>query len=304
MLRTLVTDLADIPEVEIEIAVDAATSAAWPPRVRCHSIVSADRVDPTWDEILSTSDTIWPIAPETGGLLAALTERAEQRQRKVLGSPSGAVRLTGSKLATAQHLAKYGIPVVPTYPYEASIEPPASASGWVVKPDDGTGGDGTQHLATAGELRRRLDGGRDATAVIQPFVPGIPISLSMLAERGRAWILACNTQIIHRDGDGFSYRGGWVGGAEKMRPMLTPIAEAIAGALPDLWGYVGVDLIATSEGPVVLEINPRLTTSYTGLRASTGLNPASLVLRLLEEPLASLIRPIEPRAIKVEAGIP
>ena len=106
MLRTLVTDLADIPEVEIEIAVDAATSAAWPPRVRCHSIVSADRVDPTWDEILSTSDTIWPIAPETGGLLAALTERAEQRQRKVLGSPSGAVRLTGSKLATAQHLAK------------------------------------------------------------------------------------------------------------------------------------------------------------------------------------------------------
>ncbi len=304
MLRRLVADLADIPGVDIEIAIDAATSTGWPRRVRCHSVASADQIHPIWDEILSASDAIWPIAPETDGILAALTERAEQRQRKVLGCPSGVVRVAGSKLATSRHLARHGIAVVPTHPQHASNDPPPSATGWVVKPDHGAGGDGAFYLAATKDLHRWRRENGDETAVIQPFVPGIPISVSMLAQRGRAWILACNTQVIHRDGKGFSYRGGWVGGAEKMRPALTPIADAIAEALPDLWGYVGVDLIATSEEPVVLEINPRLTSSYLGLRESIGLNPASLVLRLLDEPLSSLIQPIEPRAVKISVGAP
>jgi predicted ATP-grasp superfamily ATP-dependent carboligase len=42
-----------------------------------------------------------------------------------------------------------------------------------------------------------------------------------------------------------------------------------------------VDLVATASGPVVLEINPRLTTSYCGLRPALHLNAAELVLRLL-----------------------
>jgi predicted ATP-grasp superfamily ATP-dependent carboligase len=49
-----------------------------------------------------------------------------------------------------------------------------------------------------------------------------------------------------------------------------------------LWGYVGVDLVLTGDGPVVLEINPRLTTSYCALRPALGLNTAALVLDLLK----------------------
>ena len=52
-------------------------------------------------------------------------------------------------------------------------------------------------------------------------------------------------------------------------------------AIPGLWGYVGVDLMLAKEGPVVLEINPRLTTSYCGLRRALGINTAAMVLDLL-----------------------
>jgi tyramine---L-glutamate ligase len=45
---------------------------------------------------------------------------------------------------------------------------------------------------------------------------------------------------------------------------------------------VGVDIIVTPAGPVVIEINPRLTTSYVGLKASIGRNPAGLILSLLQ----------------------
>jgi predicted ATP-grasp superfamily ATP-dependent carboligase len=72
---------------------------------------------------------------------------------------------------------------------------------------------------------------------------------------------------------------------------------------------VGVDLVETSDGPVVLEVNPRLTTSYCGLRTARGLNPAALVMGLLSggrpEPLPSAIvagAPAEIRLAHAHAG--
>jgi predicted ATP-grasp superfamily ATP-dependent carboligase len=59
----------------------------------------------------------------------------------------------------------------------------------------------------------------------------------------------------------------------------------VAAALPDLWGIIGVDLIDTKQELQVLEVNPRITTSYAGLRESTGINPAAMVLDLLHDKL-------------------
>jgi predicted ATP-grasp superfamily ATP-dependent carboligase len=39
-------------------------------------------------------------------------------------------------------------------------------------------------------------------------------------------------------------------------------------------GYVGVDFILAREGPVIVDINPRLTTSYVGLRQTASINVA------------------------------
>jgi len=50
-------------------------------------------------------------------------------------------------------------------------------------------------------------------------------------------------------------------------------AQHVVQALPGLRGLVGVDYIQTKDGPVVLEINPRATTSYAGLRAAMAQNP-------------------------------
>jgi predicted ATP-grasp superfamily ATP-dependent carboligase len=59
------------------------------------------------------------------------------------------------------------------------------------------------------------------------------------------------------------------------------LAGRLAATIPGLWGYVGVDLVLTREGPVILEINPRLTTSYCGLGRALGINTAAMVLSLL-----------------------
>ena len=301
MLRALAGDLADVPPHEIVIAVDEGAPTNWPPRIRRHRIAT-NRVTEDWDALMRAADAVWFVAPETGGILADLTARAERLSRPVLGCSAAAVEIAASKLATARYLARHGVSAVPTNPISAIGQLPPSKTGWVLKPDDGVGSEDTWFCATAADLRQRV--GHAEGAVIQPFIAGEPLSISLLAQRGRAWILACNTQDVRREGNALVYRGGTVSGAEELRPMLTPIAEAIAEALPELWGYVGIDLIATAQGPVVLEINPRLTISYIGLRQSIGLNPAELVLRLLDEPLPSLIRPLAPRPIKVGTTTP
>jgi len=91
-----------------------------------------------------------------------------------------------------------------------------------------------------------------------------------------------------------------VGGMEEHREAFSRLADDIAALLPGLWGYNGIDVVCGGKGIVVLEINPRLTTSYVGLGESLGRNPAELVLGLLEE---GPLPPCRPRkVVTIEMG--
>jgi predicted ATP-grasp superfamily ATP-dependent carboligase len=59
---------------------------------------------------------------------------------------------------------------------------------------------------------------------------------------------------------------------------LVRLANNIAEVLPGLSGYVGVDLIDDNENYVIVDINPRLTSSYVGLSNILKSNPAELCI--------------------------
>jgi tyramine---L-glutamate ligase len=300
MLRALVRDLARLSGLEIVVAADPALATVAPGATA--ATVDSGDLWGSWRAIAARCDLAWPIAPETGGLLEEVVRLATAAGCCVLASRGRALAIARSKQATAAWLGARGVPVVPTVGLDQP--PPASAAGWVIKPDDGAGAVDTTLVADREGLARwrgRSDGKR---FVMQPFLAGEALSLSMLAQDGEAWLLACNRQEVSIAGGVFRYSGGLVGGAEPRRAVLAPLAARIAEILPELWGYVGVDLIDGEAGPVVLEINPRLTTSYIGLADSIGLNPPELVLALRQRPLAELIRPLAPRpiAISVDAS--
>ncbi|MEE9396862.1 MAG: ATP-grasp domain-containing protein, partial [Methylococcales bacterium] len=58
------------------------------------------------------------------------------------------------------------------------------------------------------------------------------------------------------------------------------LANGVAATFPGLWGYVGVDFLFADNQLLVLEVNPRLTTSYAGLSQTIGYNPARKVLAM------------------------
>jgi predicted ATP-grasp superfamily ATP-dependent carboligase len=82
------------------------------------------------------------------------------------------------------------------------------------------------------------------------------------------------------------YRGGRL----PLNPELHAAAADLAGraveAVPGLRGYVGVDLLLLNHPPgrigLVIEINPRLTTSYVGLRRLARFNVMRAMLAVLE----------------------
>ena len=279
MLQTLLADLAADPSNQLFTTRDRRM-----PELQCNVMVwpvSADQ-DPwaLWQAKLAEVDAVWPIAPESGAALASLTRLIERSGICLLGSSSAAVVLTGSKRATSERLLACGIQAVQTcLPSEFE----SLAGPWVVKPDDGAGCEDTRCFDDAEALADWLaQEGRALTHVVQPFLAGTAMSLSMLCHEGEAWLLSINRQRVRLNDGVFSYHGSEVNVPLPDTARWTALAQAIARAVPGLAGYVGVDLMAAEDGSLtVLEINPRLTTSYVGLHRAIGLNPALCVVDLL-----------------------
>ncbi|MDH5637979.1 MAG: ATP-grasp domain-containing protein, partial [Nitrospinota bacterium] len=77
------------------------------------------------------------------------------------------------------------------------------------------------------------------------------------------------------------YLGGEVTDIEPDE-SLAQIAKELWNGIPGLAGFWGIDYIMTPDGPVVIEVNPRLTTSYCALGEATGVNPAAMILDATE----------------------
>ena len=298
MLRALVDDLTAISGVEVAIMRDARMHADLPATV--HPVSNASDFWPAFRRAMRDVDAVWPIVPEQDGLLLRITEEILQAGRVLLGCRPDAVKIATSKHATADVLARAGIATIPTYLDERSVPPEIGAI--VVKPDDGAGCQDTLLFRSRSQLWAWLQTTGRAGLVFQPYIDGDARSLSLLCCDGRARLLACNRQKVSVAGGAFEFSGVSVGAVVDSGGRYAALANAIARALPGLWGYCGVDFIETESGPVVIEVNPRLTTSYAGLRRAIGINPAQLVLELPGSLDAATGAMHRMRAIEVEVA--
>lgn len=271
--------LADLCEIESVTAVTTRDDRCPPLAAPVEVVAPLPGEAPLahFERALAVADAVWPVAPETGGMLEVLLRTARNHGKIVLGCRPGAARIAASKSQTSRWLHEHGIAVVPTYE-QAQALPFLSGAG-VVKPDDGAGCADTVRIGDWTDVRARLTAAGPGF-VAQPWIDGEAMSLSLLCADGQARVLSCNRQqMVERNGI-LALDGVAVGAAPADR-TLRELASAVAAALPGLWGYVGIDFVDTPRGPVVIEINPRLTTSYCGLHAAIGENPAQMVLALL-----------------------
>ncbi len=278
MLLASAADFARVPGCRVEVLRDWRLPAFDVPGEIAQTVVGnqADELA-ALERLAAVCDWTIVIAPEIGGMLSDRCRRVVQHGR-LLEPAMETIELASDKHRTAEHLAVAGVRT----PRGVAVEPGeclprAFTYPSVLKPRDGAGSHSVR-------LLREFD---PSIVVHEPsrleqYCPGLAASVSFLCGPQQQLALAPCRQRLSDDGR-FSYLGGELLNAE-LADRAQQIAASAVAALPGVLGYLGVDLVLgddpTGRQDTVIEINPRLTTSYTGLRASSNINLAAAMLSI------------------------
>ncbi len=279
MLRALLTDLAELPSVSVCVMLDPlCRNIADEFEVEIYTVQESRALTEQFAGCLADVDAVWPIAPEFDDILETYSRLVEQAGKRLLNSSAEAVALTANKWRTYEVL--HSAPVATPFTQRLCSDTIFCPGTWVIKPIDGVGCSNTYKIANALEFEQTL-ALLDAPErfLLQPYLEGDNQSLSVFFERGRGLLLCVNRQIIYQSERQFKLLACEVN-ALSISPAYEQLIFSIAKAIPGLSGYVGIDLIVDNDKIFVLEINPRLTSSYAGLREALGINCAEWVLGL------------------------
>lgn len=282
MLRAIVTDLSEVAETVVPI--DARLGV----EVDATEMVEIDPNQPLWGQWLVAArgcDAALIVAPESDGVLAKAVAMLRASGIDVIASSGDFLRVAGDKLQTAKtlHAASVTHPLylaISDRRFEAELD---RFDRFVVKPRDGCG---TQQIQTFDTLDEAKDALRD-DLLLQPWMPGRAISVAVVASNSQQTFLPAVGQNLH-DAN-CEYAGGHGPLDDESQRRATALASrAIAAMPPTAKGFVGLDLLLgdrTSED-YVIEINPRLTTSYVGLRKMINGNLAARLFDLETGPVS------------------
>jgi predicted ATP-grasp superfamily ATP-dependent carboligase len=296
MLTALLTDLAATGCHQIVTTADPRFPLAAPPGVQV--VTLAVRSAARLDALMASADAVWLVAPETDRCLERLAVRAERKGKMILGSGAAAIRRASDKAGLPRRLARHDVPHPKTcvLAHDSDWRTAAREVGYpiVVKPARGAGCDGVCLARDERELRHAVETARAVNPrgrlLLQRYVSGVAASVSLLADGERAVALAVNAQSVRASrvpphGNRavvpwrrFSYRGGKTPFDHPLAGRAVEAALRTCQAISGLRGYIGVDMVLTESEAVVIEVNPRLTTAYLGVRAVLDENVAALTL--------------------------
>jgi len=293
MRDALLADLIELDGYEIVTTHDNRLAAS--PLVK-----SSLRVDRNFEDnfknMLNQVDLVWLIAPESNGTLLKLSEMCYEADVIFLGCEFDSTLIGTSKSLAYEALQEAKVFTIPTIAGDDFVQDKTfsvaqsmqtlGSGRWVAKPEDGAGCDGIKLFDDLQKLMVWLkQDDRYFDYIVQPYQQGIAASLSMLCRAGKGWLLSCNKQHISLNSDTFNLTGITVNGMQAYWQRFETLARKIAKMLPDAAGYIGVDVIVDVENDkiYVVEINPRLTSSYGGLREAIGHNPAKIILESIKD---------------------
>ena len=225
-------------------------------------------------QLAHQSDCVWVIAPESSGVLESLVSRLTEENISTINCDADSIRVAGDKIKCAAQLLEAGLSTAVNF---SSAEAQRYAQKTVIKSRFGVGCEGLK-ICDSGALGLECIDDFNQW-VVQPYIEGEHLSLSLLCYAGEAKILSCNKQVF--SGDNEPKLQACQVNALSINKQMETLANNIANTLPGLAGYVGIDLINTGSDYIVIDINPRLTSSYVGLSEVLINNPAELCIQTI-----------------------
>ncbi len=276
MITALATDFAALPDAKVTVLRDARLDALPLSRCEVVEVHSREHQLDELSQLASQADHTIVIAPEFDGILASTVKRARNAGGHLLNASDVFIAIAANKHHAAEYLARAGVPVPQAVLIEADAEklPIDFFYPAVLKPLEGAGSQDTYLVSS----HRDEPPSHPWPRRLERFHGGIPASVAFLCGPHEYVPLpACRQHLT--DNGRFGYLGGSLLWETELARRATDLATQALKSIPGAFGYVGVDLVlgnsADGSEDVVIEINPRLTTSYVGLRAMTGDNLAN-----------------------------
>lgn len=283
MLRAVAADLSEFAQVVLPI--DPRFAEVAPAGAESVPLREEDSLWAQWIEASSGCDAALIIAPESDGVLAKGVAMLRAAGVNVIAGSGGFLRVASDKQLTAKRLLAAGVahPPFMTLSEKKHLPELEACNRFVVKPRDGCG---TQQIRTFDSLedaRAELE----QNLILQGWVTGRPVSVAMVASSTEQTFLPAVAQLL-TDGT-CDYAGGQGPLDEEDQRRATTLAvRAVAAMPPTVRGFVGFDLILgeSVSDDYVIEVNPRLTTSYVGLRRMINGNLAARLFDIETGPVS------------------
>ncbi len=296
MVRAVAEDFSKLPGWQVRVPRAIELASETPAQVPWTWVETEGKFEDFLAREANVADVSLVIAPECGGLLQHRAQTVVAAGGKLLGPCPEWITLASDKTAVMARLSAIGI-CIPRGVC-GTLRSLAEHS-WnfpvVLKPNDGAGSADVQLVRDRSQLQallhlREQPARLETLPVLwrcEEFISGQAASVAVLCGNSSQLTLRPSTQNIVFDEEG---RATYRGGSLSLSPALESRAGVLAGstirALPPTNGYIGIDLIlgeaADGSQDTVIEVNPRLTTSYLGLRAATDDSLADAMWRIAQ----------------------
>jgi tyramine---L-glutamate ligase len=283
MLRAIATDLSEFAETVVPL--DSRFQSLDIP---ASEQVTIDTSQPLWVQWVAAAqrcDAALIVAPESDGVLAQAVAMLRAGGVDVIAGSGDFLRVASDKLLTAKTLTAAGVahPLYMSLSDKRYQKQLASFSKFVVKPRDGCGTQDIKKFDSFDEARAELE----ENMILQAWMPGRAISIAVVASPTQQTFLPAVSQNLCDVT--CEYAGGQGPLDDDAQRRATSLASrALREMPPTVRGFVGLDLLLGDRPSedFVIEVNPRLTTSYVGLRRMIHGNLAARLFDLETGPVS------------------
>ena len=256
-----------------------------------------------FEELVERTDYSFIIAPESQNILLELTKIVQKHQKDLLSTNLEGIVIGTSKMKTYDFFQKNKLLTPKTYLIPLKNKQlnldfiirkfNEMNKSIVIKPEDGVGAESIYYFETIEQIKEffhqensKIDTNRNY--ILQEYIEGKDISISLINMPGsrnkksnKSLLLSINSQFV--DIKNYNYESEYFGGytpIENFQQYSNELMEILKEVdFSSFSGYFGIDLIRSDDSKFYfIEINPRLTTSYIGIRNVIIQNPAKLIM--------------------------
>ncbi|MFN7877807.1 MAG: ATP-grasp domain-containing protein [Pirellula sp.] len=253
-------------------------------------------LEDNWSNAALNADRVVVIAPEIDGVLVNMITYLRSKKYVVVAPSLYFLRVASDKRLTYQTLGEHIQQpktwlATETDEINNMVEPPEL--GFVLKPRDGCGGGGCKRIENGEQLNETIFSlDNPEHWIVQQWCDGKHCSVAMLVdEYGTCRVLGATEQLLGFDETGIQYLGARGPLAKHDVEGIENWCQQVLALIPGALGWIGIDYVDTKYSSIpchetapvdvgrsemycsnrtLIEINPRLTTSYLLYRQVYG----------------------------------